>query len=557
MREENIKSPWSSLSSDELQKIIGNKTLEKLIDYLPLLRPKEFDENNIYKSRNLANIFNAFSGADMLEKKNFRFSYFSSLDDDKLKLISKELNLDLNSKRENIINYCSSLKWEKNYQTIRICEICKIDPSLLPEKKEIIPQQVDNFIVTKSFKQLKSYQASVVYEALDQLKKSSVRFIIQMPTGSGKTRVATEIISQFINSSKKDLNILWLAHQKELCAQTFDCFIEVWSHLKNKDLTLRRLWDETDKTIIPHNLENNNFFIGNFQKIHSELKKNLSGYNNLKKKLDLIIIDEAHKTIAKTYKEVINFFAGTTTKIIGLTATPGRSIKNQDSNKQLSEFFHDQKVIIKTNNKKGVISHLRDLRILSKASYEAIHTEQNITLTKKQIEYIQRLDELPSDIIYKLSNSQVRNYEILKRIDNLIKENPNSKIIFFGLNIEHSKFICALLNVMGIIARHVDGSTSLNRRAGILDDFKNKNLQVLCNDRLISTGFDAPTTDTIIIAKPTFSIVLYSQIIGRGLRGPEIGGTEYCKIIDVKDNIQGYSNFDAVYEYFDEYFEDL
>ena len=557
MREENIKSPWSSLSSDELQKIIGNKTLEKLIDYLPLLRPKEFDENNIYKSRNLANIFNAFSGADMLEKKNFRFSYFSSLDDDKLKLISKELNLDLNSKRENIINYCSSLKWEKNHQTIRICEICKIDPSLLPEKKEIIPQQVDNFIVTKSFKQLKSYQASVVYEALDQLKKSSVRFIIQMPTGSGKTRVATEIISQFINSSKKDLNILWLAHQKELCAQTFDCFIEVWSHLKNKDLTLRRLWDETDKTIIPHNLENNNFFIGNFQKIHSELKKNLSGYNNLKKKLDLIIIDEAHKTIAKTYKEVINFFAGTTTKIIGLTATPGRSIKNQDSNKQLSEFFHDQKVIIKTNNKKGVISHLRDLRILSKASYEAIHTEQNITLTKKQIEYIQRLDELPSDIIYKLSNCQVRNYEILKRIDNLIKENPTSKIIFFGLNIEHSKFICALLNVMGIIARHVDGSTSLNRRAGILDDFKNKNLQVLCNDRLISTGFDAPKTDTIIIAKPTFSIVLYSQIIGRGLRGPEIGGTEYCKIIDVKDNIQGYSNFDAVYEYFDEYFEDL
>ena len=71
-----------------------------------------------------------------------------------------------------------------------------------------------------------------------------------------------------------------------------------------------------------------------------------------------------------------------------------------------------------------------------------------------------------------------------------------------------------------------------------MDDFKNKNLQVLCNDRLISTGFDAPKTDTIIIAKPTFSIVLYSQIIGRGLRGPEIGGTDYCKIIDVKDNIQ-------------------
>ena len=57
------------------------------------------------------------------------------------------------------------------------------------------------------------------------------------------------------------------------------------------------------------------------------------------------------------------------------------------------------------------------------------------------------------------------------------------------------------------------------------------------------------------IAKPTFSIVLYSQIIGRGLRGPSIGGTEYCKIIDVKDNIKGFSDHDFVYEYFDDYFQ--
>ena len=208
MNEENSKSPWSSLSTDELQKNIGNNTLDKLIDYLPLLRPKEFDENSIYKSRNLAKIFNAFSGADMLEKKIFRFNYFSSLDNDKLNLISEKLNLDLNGKREKIISYCSALKWEKNHQTIKICEICNIDIRLLPEKKDTIPQKVNDFIVTKSFKQLKSYQASVVYEALEQLKKSSVRFIIQMPTGSGKTRVATEIISQFINSSKKNLNIL-------------------------------------------------------------------------------------------------------------------------------------------------------------------------------------------------------------------------------------------------------------------------------------------------------------------------------------------------------------
>ena len=424
------KSPWNSLSSDKLQECIGIDTLEKLVKYLPFLRPKEFDDINIFKSRNLAKIFNSFSGADYLEKKSFRIEYFSSLGDDKLNKISKELNLNLLNNREKIIEYCSLMKWEKNEQTEKICEICFIDKKLLPEVKENIPQFIDDFLIKGSFKQLKSYQANVVFDSLDELKKSSVRFIIQMPTGSGKTRVATEIISQFIISAKSDLNILWLAHQKELCAQTFDCFVEVWSHLKNKPITLRRLWDENDKTSIPNKINGTNFIIGNFQKIYSDMKKNLAGYNNLKKKIDLIIIDEAHKAIAPTYKEVINEFAGTTSKIIGLTATPGRSIKNNESNQSLSDFFHNQVISIKTDNKKGVISYLRDLRVLSKASYEAIHTEQNISLSDKQIEYIKKLDELPAEIIKKLSNSQIRNYEILKRIDNLIKENPSSKIIF-------------------------------------------------------------------------------------------------------------------------------
>ena len=138
---------------------------------------------------------------------------------------------------------------------------------------------------------------------------------------------------------------------------------------------------------------------------------------------------------------------------------------------------------------------------------------------------------------------------------NILDEHPKSKVLFFGLSIDHSKFICAMLNIMGINAKHVDGNTSGTRRSASLLDFKEGNLSVLCNERLMSTGFDAPKTDNIVIAKPTSSIVLYSQIIGRGLRGPEIGGTKYCKVIDVKDNILGFSDHDKVYEFFDEYFD--
>ena len=65
--------------------------------------------------------------------------------------------------------------------------------------------------------------------------------------------------------------------------------------------------------------------------------------------------------------------------------------------------------------------------------------------------------------------------------------------------------------------------------------------------------FDYPNTDVVFISRPTKSVVLYSQMIGRGLRGPKIGGTEKCKIIDVKDHIEGFGDHEKVYNYFEEY----
>ena len=490
-----------------------------------------------------------------MEKKEFRKDFFSSLTDDLLKRVfTLVFSEDKKYDRVTIIEYFTNIQWIKNNITEELCKILNIDDSLLPEKKDISPTIISEFEAVYPFKSLKEYQSLVLFKSLHELKNPASRFVIQMPTGSGKTRVAMDVISQFINESKKDVKILWLAHQKELCGQASQCFVEVWSHLRGKKLNLYRMWDEGDKVILPKDLPDNSFIIANFQKIHAGITNTPESYESITKQVDLIVIDEAHKAIAPTYKKVTNTLASIKTKIIGLTATPGRSITNEESNKSLSDFFHNRIISI-PDREEGVISYLRNIGILSKAQYEPIHTEEKITLTKKQIEYMETFLKLPSELIKQLSNDKVRNFELLKKIDNEIKSNPNTKILFFGLSIAHSRFICAILNTLGIKASHVDGKTSFNRRSATLDDFKNGKLNVLCNERLMSTGFDAPKTDTIIIAKPTFSIVLYSQIIGRGLRGPSIGGTEYCKIIDVKDNIKGFSDHDFVYEYFEDYFQ--
>jgi len=555
--EEIKKSPWKRFSSDVLQKYIGSKTLEELSYYLPLLRSKEFNEFDLYKKNNLATIFNAFVGADYLEKKEFRKEFFSSLDDETLKKILSLFNLDVvKFDRATVVEKCSNIKWERNNHTEDLCKILNINKELLPDKKELLPKIVSNFDAVYPFKSLKEYQSQVCFGSLNQLKNPASRFVIQMPTGSGKTRVAMEVIAQFINENNDKVKILWLAHQKELCAQAFQCFIEVWSHLRAKKINLFRFWDEGDKVLLPKELIENSFIIGNFQKIYSEIINTPANYQAIKNKLDLIIVDEAHKAIAPTYKKVIDNLSSLKTKVIGLTATPGRSISNEESNKSLSNFFHN-KIVTIPDKKEGVISYLRNIKVLSRAVYDPIHTDQKITLSKKQLDYMQEFLELPPQLIKQLSNDKVRNFELLKKIDLQIKNNPNVKILFFGLNIEHSKFICAIMNTLGIRASHLDGMTSLNRRSSIINNFKDGNLNVLCNERLLSTGFDAPKTDVIVIARPTFSIVLYSQIIGRGLRGTAIGGTDNCTIIDVKDNIQGFSDHDFVYEYFDEYFENI
>ena len=159
--------------------------------------------------------------------------------------------------------------------------------------------------------------------------------------------------------------------------------------------------------------------------------------------------------------------------------------------------------------------------------------------------------DFPSGLLERISLDDVRNLEIIKKLKTECESNKN--VIFFGGSIDQSKFICAIINFMGFRAEHIDSNTGRDRRRNIIQEFKDGKLNVICNFGVLTTGFDAPKTDVIFIARPTMSVVLYSQMVGRGLRGPTIGGTEYCKLIDVIDNLDAYKSPDNVYDYFEEY----
>src|SRR5690606_4280663 len=239
------------------------------------------------------------------------------------------------------------------------------------------------------------------------------------------------------------------------------------------------------------------------------------------------------KSIAPTYLDSIRKLAGDGTSIIGLTATPGRSSSDDEENLELSTFFNNSKITFSPNGM-NPIEYLRSIKVLASVEFLEVSGGE-IEIIPEEITRIRNHD-YSSDILKRLSDDSTRNVHIIKE---LLKQcSVGSQIIYFAPSVEQSQFVSSSLAFKGIKSFHIDSSTSKETRKSQVEAFKKSEIQVLCNYGVLSTGFDAPKTDVVFIARPTTSIVLYSQMIGRGLRGEAVGGKSHCKIIQVKDNFK-------------------
>ncbi len=541
---------WKVFSKEELQDLIGLTTLERLERLIPALVKGSADPDLIYYKDTLSQIFDAFTGPEAITNNQFRKRLLNHLTPNQLDEIVTATGICKTALPfEEKVDRLAARGWRDE-------EFCKslIDQLGLPDA--FLPtvraeHETDQFIPAPSspLKLLKDYQFDVFREAQERSKAINSRFVIQMPTGSGKTRTAMEIIATFLNNAAEGEVVVWLAHSEELCEQAYECFRDVWPHVGHHNIRIVRCWGPTSR--LPYTFTERAFFIGGFQKLYSLLSTNEIPFSELRSRVALVVVDEAHKVLAPTYKQVTKALLGKSTRVIGLTATPGRSAIDAEQNMALAEFFFNEIVSI-NSGQESVISFLRRRRILSEVTYEPLLTQLRYELSENDLKYIEQFFDIPPGMLRKIGGDDIRNIEILKRLQ---QECENGRqIIFFACSVDHSKFICAMLVFLGFSAAHIDGSTSRARRHAIVEEFRSGTIQVICNFGVLSTGFDAPKTDVVFISRPTASIVLYSQMVGRGLRGPAIGGTETCKVIDVKDNIVGFSNEENVYEYFDDYF---
>lgn len=379
-----------------------------------------------------------------------------------------------------------------------------------------------------------SHQALAARRAIHKLRSGERRVLLHMPTGSGKTRTAMNIIAEQLREFP-DQSVIWLAHSEELCDQAADEFEKAWSLLGSHEVKIHRFWGsrEIDLAHI-----GGSFIVAGLPKMNALISRNIAAIGSLGKAASLVVMDEAHQAIAPTYQLILDTLVVPypNTSLLGLSATPGRSWNDPDSDEKLATYFCKQKVVLEVVGYDNPVDYLISEGYLAKVDFRSVLSQSGFDLTERDQARIEQSFDIPQDILEKLAENEVRNLVIISEIEQLAKS--HSRIIVFGTTVEHSNLLAYILRARGLWSRSVTGATASSERSRVLDEFKaiDPEPRVLCNFGVLTTGFDAPRTSAAVIARPTNSLVLYSQMIGRAIRGTRAGGNATAEIVTVVDS---------------------
>ena len=397
------------------------------------------------------------------------------------------------------------------------------------------------------------HQKLAAARATAQLHSGNRRVVLHMPTGSGKTRTAMHIIADHLRTESTGL-VLWLASSEELCEQAAKEFEVAWSHLGNIEVSLHRLWGNHE---FGDTGPLGGFMVAGLQKLYSAVKSKGSYILNLADRTSLVIMDEAHQAVAPTYRDLLELVVDRkeSTMLLGLTATPGRTWNDPTEDERLSDFFSKKKVTLDIPGYENPIDYLIDQEYLAKPLFESLEVESSRSLLD-QTSDLDGLVEIPETILRELGDDEQRNLVILNKVETLARE--HQRVIVFAPSVASARLLATVLRARGSDAAVVTGETPTYERVRIIDRFRGnaKGAMILCNYGVLTTGFDAPRTSAAVIARPTKSLVLYSQMVGRATRGRRAGGNQTASIVTVVDTaLPGFGEMSAAFTNWEDIWE--
>ena len=359
---------------------------------------------------------------------------------------------------------------------------------------------------------LREYQEDAIQSIYDWFEAGKNAPLVVTPTGSGKSVILADFIRRAC-TQYHDTQILVVTHVKELVEQDAKAIQRMWPHgsvgVYSAGLGKRQLKPVTVASI--QSIYNKPQFHGRF---------------------DLIIVDEAHLIPHKSdgmYRKLLDacLAANPYTKLIGLTATPYRldsGVLHEGDGALFDGISYEANVadliqqgyLCPLTAKHGANVNLDGVRITA--------GEYNLGQLGERMSAMKLVEE-HADLIVERCSSR------------------NSWLIFC-VTVEHASQICAALNRRGIRSGYVSGEMANTERDAQINAFKSGELRALVNCSILTTGFDHPATDAVVMLRPTMSPGLYVQMVGRGLRLHE--SKTDCLVLDFGGNVRRHGFIDQV-----------
>ena len=351
-----------------------------------------------------------------------------------------------------------------------------------------------------------SHQKEILEDLkLEREEYGSYKNLVVAATGTGKTMVAAFDYKEQIKHQDKKL--LFVAHRKEILEQSLYTFRNVL-----KDQNFGELWvgehTPTDKTHL----------FASTQTLNSN--KNFMEF--AKDYFDYIVIDESHHSSASTYTEVLRYFEPKI--LLGLTATPERM-----DGENILDFF---------NNRIASEIRLGDAigrKLLSPFHYFGVTDHESLS----HLKWSQRgYDVSELENVYTKSKQRVQT--ILDAMGRYLSDMETFKALGFCVSIKHADFMASSFEKAGIPSKAIHSGTPSEERRIALSQLKNGELNCLFTVDLFNEGVDIPDIDTVLFLRPTESLTVFVQQLGRGLRLSE--GKDALTVLDFVG--QAHANYD-------------
>ena len=377
------------------------------------------------------------------------------------------------------------------------------------------------------------HQRVAVRTLIPLLTEDERRAVLHLPTGVGKTRTAMHVVAHFLRENDPSL-VVWLASGKELLEQAAHAFQEAWEHLGTRRLQLGAMWGDLTPDL--DNFEDGFLAVGLAKGWALMSRTDPDWAARLSARTSLVVFDEAHQSIAQTYRRITDDLTlSHRCALLGLTATPGRTWADIDKDGELAAFFGGQKVSLDVPGD-NPIEYLTANGFLARPVFRTLFAEPGIHMDQGELIRISNLLEIPEDIVEELSLSEQYVTAVVGAITELLNKG-HKRILVFSATVAHAELLTAILVARNVHSSALTASTAARDRDRAIRAFKadDNEQRVLVNFGVLTTGFDAPKASAVVIARPTMSLVLYSQMVGRAIRGPRAGGTETCEIVTVVD----------------------